>query len=120
MHFPVILPQMTCERSLSDYRLYYGPRANRNTERNLLDWCTFLELSSTVTRGEQERKASVDYVLPVLIYDNLRDVRSILRAQIAYNAGKHDMLQQVVAIEEFLKFVYASHIDIDDDVAHRL
>ena len=77
-----------------------------------------MELAQTLTRGEQQTKSSIDYVLGTLVYDNLKRARYIVQREVADVDKRKVCMAQIEAMEDFLKVTYLGHIAADGDPLH--
>lgn len=67
---------------------------------------------------EQKKKSAVDYVLEALVYDNLRTTMEIVANEIEDESTKSSLVAQLVAVEEYLKFISLEHISKYTDPIH--
>ena len=121
VEFPAVLRKATTEKLFRDYTSHNSGGAGRDNQSEnvlLLGRSSFIDIAEALTRGQQKRKAAVDYVLGTLVYENVRQAREIVSGEVSCEDESRILLKQLDAVEEFLKFTYLEHIDIDDDVLH--
>lgn len=116
---PAVVRRKTTERLFRDYKAFSHNKVIGSTENpKPLGRSAFLQICESVTRRMQKRKSTVDYILGSLVYDNQRVARSVIK-EVLYGSERHEMyLNQIDAVEEFIKCTYLEHIGIDSDVAH--
>ena len=118
--FPAIMRKATCAKIFRLYEEKLSTMRNDVTQEagKILGRSSFLLVAATLTRGQQKRKTAVDYVLGTLVYDNIRCARDLVTGEVDGPDKRAQLLCQLDAVEEFLKFTYLEHIDIDNDPLH--
>lgn len=71
-----------------------------------------------LTRGEQTRRSSVEYMLGTLIYDNMETMDWIVDQEVADYEVKSMLKKQIAAVVEYLKFYYAGNVESSADCFH--
>lgn len=61
-----------------DYQLWGLEQAGSEEASEMLGRSTFVDIVTTLNRGQQKRKAAVDYVLGTLIYDSIKTATEII------------------------------------------
>lgn len=71
-----------------------------------------------VTRGEKKRKACIDYITGVLLYNNVTYLHRLLAAPIMEVRERERLAHLVDSAQEYLRFLYATHIAKNRDFTH--
>lgn len=119
--FPALLRRKTSEKMYRDYVSSIQAISEDIIQTNTtkpLGRTVFLQIVDNVTRGQLKRKAAVDYVLCTLVYDNIRTLRELVRAEMIHDEDQNLFLSQLDAVEEFMKFTMLEHISADSDTLH--
>ena len=108
--FPAVIRKKSTEEIQRRYSAYCTSLSLKPLSRT-----SFIAVANELTRGQQKRKAAVDYVLGCLCYDNLGTVREIVEGEIQSVEVKQSVKAQIDAVEEFMKFSYLEHVSLDSD-----
>lgn len=109
--FPAVLRKLSTEKMFREYlSLTRGDEAP-----GILGRTIFVSLVNTFTRGEQKRKAAVDYVFGTLLYDRTKTAREMVVNEVQDVEARRLLLEQLCFTEEFLKFTFLEHIGSDTD-----
>lgn len=71
-----------------------------------------------VTRGDQKRRSSLDYMLGALFHDNLSCVRRMVYQEVADVDTQYVLRKRIYAVIYYVKFYFSGHIVTDSDVSH--
>lgn len=76
------------------------------------------QLLRRVTSGQQRMKHSIDYCVGVLLLENVRKMEDLVKLCVPEGSKKKDLQKQAVAVCNYLKNEYETHLDCDGDAAH--
>lgn len=71
-----------------------------------------------LTRPEQRRRTSFDYMLGSFVYDNIENMKRFVSQEVGDTVVRRKLNLQPDAVIEFVKFYHSTHVSTDEDVLH--
>lgn len=91
-------------------------------ERNLqiprLGTRMFMHTMGILTSGQQKMQQCVDYMVGVLVFENVRTLQYITSRSVEEVLVRTKLLDQLNAVSDFLKYSFEVQLDKDDEFAH--
>lgn len=115
----VTLPKLRRTKSQKMICREYLAMKTRTTEPKALIQTSFMRIIALTTSGKQEIKKSVDYCLIVLVFENIRNLEYIVEKRVMDVRLRKELNLKLSAVGDYLKHGYKSHLDLDEDSAHK-
>lgn len=117
VEFPAVLHLKSQVQIFRDYETFVWANSDSGEQR-VLGRTRFLNLVNMFTKGQLERKSSVDYVIGVLLYDNYTTLETIIKKEVHDVTIRNALCTKLIAVTDFINFGTRNYIGKDGDCLH--
>lgn len=112
------IPKIRRTKSRMEIWRAYDEYKKNNRDVPKVGRSLLMRMISSLTSGQQNLNAFVDYHLVVLVFENVQLLQYIIKRRVQDVQQQYVLGKQLIAIENFLRYGCYTHVNSDSDVAH--